>query len=41
MQGDRERSLAAGMNDHVTKPIDINDLVNLIHDLIVPETRVG
>ncbi len=41
MRGDRERSLAAGMNDHVTKPIDINDLVNLIHDLIVPETRVG
>ncbi len=26
MEGDRDRSLAAGMNDHVTKPIDPADL---------------
>ena len=26
MEGDRERSLAAGMNDHVTKPIDPDQL---------------
>ena len=27
MQGDRERFLAAGMNDYVVKPIRIEDLV--------------
>ena len=27
MQGDREKSLAAGMNDHLTKPIEVEKLV--------------
>ena len=31
---DKERSLKAGMNDHVTKPIDINDLLMTIQKYI-------
>jgi two-component system sensor histidine kinase/response regulator len=30
MAGDRERSLAAGMNDHVTKPIDPDQLFDVL-----------
>ncbi|MGH3661368.1 MAG: response regulator, partial [Micromonosporaceae bacterium] len=30
MKGDRERSLASGANDHVTKPVDIHQLSRLI-----------
>jgi CheY-like chemotaxis protein len=26
MSGDRERVIAAGMNDHIAKPIDVDDL---------------
>jgi CheY-like chemotaxis protein len=30
MAGDRERSLAAGMNDHITKPIDPDELFDVL-----------
>ncbi|OLE26995.1 MAG: hybrid sensor histidine kinase/response regulator [Catenulispora sp. 13_1_20CM_3_70_7] len=34
MKGDREKSLAAGTNEHVTKPVDVDLLLLLIKDLI-------
>ncbi len=30
LEGDKERSLAAGMNDHITKPIHVNEVRNKI-----------
>ena len=30
MKGDREKSLAAGMNDHLTKPIDFTELLRVL-----------
>ncbi len=39
MAGDRERSLAAGMNDHVTKPIDPVQLFDTLVRWIAPGER--
>jgi len=36
MAGDREKSLAAGMNDHVAKPIDPNELFTTLEKWIQP-----
>ncbi|EKM50990.1 uncharacterized protein PHACADRAFT_262909 [Phanerochaete carnosa HHB-10118-sp] len=35
MIGDRERCLQAGMDDHITKPLRRNDLINTMNKLIV------
>lgn len=35
MSGDREKSLAAGMNDHITKPIDLKKLVETLSRWLV------
>ncbi|MEW6220471.1 MAG: response regulator [Thermodesulfobacteriota bacterium] len=39
MAGDREKSLAAGMNDHVTKPIDPDELYRVLARWIRPGHR--
>ena len=39
MAGDREKSLEAGMNDHVTKPIDPQELISVLVQWIKPGVR--
>jgi two-component system sensor histidine kinase/response regulator len=39
MAGDREKSLQAGMNDHVTKPIDPQELICVLARWIIPSVR--
>ena len=39
MTGDREKSLAAGMNDHVAKPIDPDELFKILKKWITPQTE--
>ncbi|MCP4701115.1 MAG: response regulator [Gammaproteobacteria bacterium] len=39
MSGDRERCLAAGMNDYVTKPIDVERLFTVLGKWIKPGNR--
>jgi len=41
MTGDREKSLAVGMNDHVAKPIDPNQLFMTLEKWIHPATDRG
>ena len=37
MVGDREKCLAAGMNDHIAKPIDIKDLYSCLERWVIPK----
>ncbi len=42
MKGEREKSLAAGMNDHITKPIDPEHLYMTIRSFLAPDSvKVG
>jgi two-component system, sensor histidine kinase and response regulator len=41
MAGDRERSLAAGMNDHVTKPIEPTELFSALQRWLPSARRAG
>lgn len=36
MTGDREKALAAGMNSHVAKPIDVKDLLSVLRKWVKP-----
>ncbi|MFN5634386.1 MAG: response regulator [Flavobacteriia bacterium] len=38
MKGEREKSLAAGMNDHITKPIDPEHLYLTLRNFLAPES---
>jgi len=37
MSGDKEKSIAAGMNDYISKPIDIDELFNTLEKWIQPK----
>ena len=42
MSGDREKSLAAGMNEHITKPVDPQELLRVLVDWIqLPEIKTS
>jgi CheY-like chemotaxis protein len=41
MQGDRERCLAAGMDEYITKPIDMRRLIQLVEGWSIAEVRAG
>lgn len=41
MVGDRDASLAAGMNAHITKPIDADELIQTLQDWIPAQKLIG
>ena len=41
MTGDKEKGLAAGMNDHISKPINVNEMFNTMAKWITPRTPVN
>ncbi|MGW5848763.1 HAMP domain-containing protein [Streptomyces sp. NPDC055254] len=41
MPGDREKSIASGSSDYITKPVDANDLVALLRQWLLPKDAPG
>lgn len=40
MESDQKKALAAGMNDHIGKPLDVDDLLNCLAKWIIPEKKL-
>jgi CheY-like chemotaxis protein len=40
MKGDREKALAAGATDYVTKPVDPDKLLAVVHRWMQPRSRL-
>jgi len=40
MTGDIDKSIAAGMNAHITKPIDPDELINVLSDLLTRKAKI-
>jgi CheY-like chemotaxis protein len=38
LDGDREKCLKAGMDDYISKPIKLDDLKNMLHKYILPQS---
>ena len=36
MKGDREKSIAAGASDYITKPVDVDQLLSLMRVWLLP-----
>ena len=41
MRGDKEKGLAAGMNDHISKPINVNEMFNTMAKWITPQAPIA
>jgi CheY-like chemotaxis protein len=41
MQGDREKALDAGASDYITKPIDVEELLNCMERWLAPAPAPG
>jgi len=41
MSGDKEKAIAAGMNDHIAKPIDVDEIFHIMAKWITPSTGSG
>jgi CheY-like chemotaxis protein len=36
MKGDREKAMATGVSDYIAKPVDVDELIAMMRDWLVP-----